>query len=82
MTKLFAVLAATFTVALSSPVFATPCEDDLAKIDAALKSQDLAADVRAQSEDMRKQVDDLCKAGNEEDGLNVASELKALLAIE
>jgi hypothetical protein len=79
MNRVLAVLAAAFL--LASPAVAAACDDDLAKIDEALKA-DLAADIRAQADDMRKQIEDLCKAGNEEDGLNVASELKALLAVE
>lgn len=61
---------------------AGPCEDDIAKIDNALKNQELAADVRVQAEDMRKQASDLCAANNTEEGIAVAAEVKALLQIE
>lgn len=42
----------------------------------------LAADERAQLEDMREQAMKLCGAGNVQEGLDVASEAKAMLNIE
>jgi hypothetical protein len=59
-----------------------PCQDDLAKIDQALKAKELKAEDRAQVEDMRKQAADLCAAGNEMEGLDVTAEAKAMLNIE
>jgi hypothetical protein len=61
---------------------AASCQDDVGKIDAALAVQELAADVRAQVEDMRNQAVQLCGAGNEDEGLAVTSEAKALLKLE
>lgn len=58
------------------------CQDDIAKIDAALAKDTLPADTRAQAEDMRNQAVQLCGAGNEEEGTAVTSEAKALLQIE
>jgi hypothetical protein len=73
----FAVLVVNTSLAVAGP-----CEVDIAKIDRALSNQDIPADTRAQAEDMRKQAADLCAAGNTEEGIAVAAEVKALLQIE
>lgn len=75
-------LAATFVAALSGASFAGQCQDDIAKIDAALESQELDADQRAQLDDMRNQAVQLCGAGNEQEGLDVTAEAKALLNLQ
>ena len=67
---------------LAAPALAGQCEDDVAKINAALASKELAPDERAQLEDMRNQAVQLCSAGNEAEGLDVTSEAKAMLNIE
>lgn len=77
-----AILAAAFAAALGAPAFAGQCEDDIAKIDKALAAMELAPDERAQLADMREQAQKLCSAGNVQEGLDVASEAKAMLNIE
>ncbi len=76
------LIAAVFTLALAAPALADACQDDVAKIDNALKTQELDADKRAQAEDMRSQAVQLCGAGNTEEGLAMTAEAKVLLAIE
>jgi hypothetical protein len=78
-TVIFAI--ALFT-AMTGGVFAGPCQDDLAKIDKALAKKDLAPDLRAQAEDMRNQAVQLCGAGNEQEGVDVLTEAKAMLSVE
>ena len=75
-----AVLALAPLVAPSA--FADDCQSDIAKIDAALKSQDIDADKRAQAEDMRNQAVQLCGAGNTEEGMAVTADAKVLLGVE
>jgi cytochrome c1 len=74
------ICAAALTAATQS--FAAPCDDDIIKIEAALKKDTVAADVTAQATDMVKQAKDLCAAGNETEGLAVTAEAKALLQVE
>ena len=62
--------------------FAGPCQDDLKKVDTALESQNVPPDQRAQLEDMRNQAVQLCGAGNEQEGVDVLTEAKAMLSIE
>jgi len=76
------IYAAALSVALSTAAFAGQCQDDIEKIDAALASQDLSDDERAQLDDMRNQAVQLCGAGNEAEGLDVTAEAKALLNIQ
>ena len=54
----------------------------MAKIDAALAAGKVPPEQRAQIEDMRNQAVQLCGAGNEQEGLDVTAEAKALLGIE
>jgi len=68
--------------ALSTPVWADQCQDDIAQIDGALASQELGPDERAQLEDMRNQAVQLCGAGNIQEGLDVTGEAKAMLNIQ
>ena len=76
------IFAALFAVLVPGAAFAGQCQDDIAKIDKALASKNLPADQRAQAEDMRNQAVQLCGAGNEQEGLDVTSEAKAMLGIE
>ena len=76
------ILAASFVLALSTASFAGQCQDDIEKIDAALAGQELSPDERAQLEDMRNQAVQLCGAGNEDEGLDVTAEAKAMLNIQ
>ena len=76
------ILAAAFAVTLSTASFAGQCQDDIAKIDAALASQELSQDQKAQLDDMRNQAVQLCGAGNETEGLDVTAEAKAMLNIQ
>ena len=76
------ILAASFVAALSNASFAGQCQDDIEKIDAALASDEVGPDQRAQLEDMRNQAVQLCGAGNEAEGLDVTAEAKAMLNLQ
>ncbi len=76
------ILAAIVAGVVSAPAMAGQCQDDVAKIDKALATQELAPDERAQLDDMRNQAVQLCGAGNEQEGVDVTSEAKAMLNIE
>ena len=76
------LLATAFSLALSTASFAGQCQDDIAKIDDALATQELTKDQRAQLDDMRNQAVQLCGAGNETEGLDVTAEAKAMLNIQ
>jgi hypothetical protein len=73
----FALLSAT-----AVPAFASQCEDDVKKIEAALAASDLSKDQRSQLEDMKKQAEQLCAAGNTQESLDVSAEAKAMLNID
>jgi hypothetical protein len=75
-------LAAALSMSLALPAFAGQCQDDIAKIDAALVKAELDADVKTEVTDLREQAVQLCGAGNEKEGLDVTAEAKAKLAIE
>src|SRR5262249_50392566 len=77
-----ALLAIAWLAATALPVFANDCEDDVKKIEAALASQELSSDQRAQVEDMKKQAAQLCAAGNTQESRDVSAEAKAMLNIE
>ena len=78
-----ALLAAALTLGLGlSPALAGSCADDIAKIDAALASGSVDPAKKDQVEDMRNQAVQLCGAGNEEEGLDVTAEAKALIGLE
>ena len=76
------MLAAALATALSTSAFAGQCQDDIAKIDDALANQELTKDKKSQLEDMRNQAVQLCGAGNEQEGLDVTAEAKAMLNIQ
>ena len=67
---------------LSGAAYAGQCEDDIAKIEAALASMELSGDERAQLEDMKEQAQQLCAQGHETEGLDVTGEAKAMLNID
>lgn len=77
-----AALALLLAGSFAGQVLAGQCEVDLAKIDKALDGMELAPDERAQLQDMRAQAAQLCKAGDEREGLDVTAEAKAMLNIE
>ena len=77
-----AVLAFAALSVTAVPAFANQCEDEVKKIEAALASQDISSDERAQLEDMKKQAAQLCAAGNAQESLDVSSEAKAMLNID
>lgn len=80
MKSVFAALA--IILATAGSALAGPCEDGLKKLDEALQSDQISPDVKSQAEDMRGQAEQLCAAGNEEEGADVLSEAAALLGIE
>jgi hypothetical protein len=67
---------------LSAAAHAGQCDDDIAKIEAALASMELSGDERAQLEDMKEQAQQLCAEGHETEGLDVTGEAKAMLNID
>ena len=75
----FPALGLVLALAAITPANAGQCEQDVAKIDKALASTELAPDVRAQLEDMRNQAVQLCGAGNEAEGLDVTSEALSIV---
>lgn len=77
------IAAATLVIGfLAAPALADQCQDDVAKIDKAIASETLDADVKTQAEDLRNNAVQLCGAGNTEEGLAVTQEAKALLQVE
>ena len=78
----FVLLAAALLASTAIPALANKCEDDVKKIEAALASNELSSDERAQLEDMKKQAAQLCAAGNTQESLDVSAEAKAMLNIE
>ena len=66
----------------ATAAFAGPCEDEVKKVTKALETTEIAADQKAQAKDIAKQAAELCKAGNEQEGLDMLAEAKAMLAIE
>jgi hypothetical protein len=80
MNRLLALLA--LASLWASPALAGQCQDDIAKIDKALATMELSPDERAQLDDMRNQAVQLCGAGNEQEGIDVTTEAKAMLNIQ
>lgn len=76
------VLAALLAMALACPALAGPCEDSLEAVDQALAGQAVPLDQQAQVKDMRDQAASLCAAGNEQEGVDVLAEARAMLGIE
>lgn len=77
-----AFIALAFLAATAGSALAGPCEDGLKKLDQAIGSDQIAPDMKTQAEDMRGQAQQLCDAGNEEEGADVLSEALALLGVE
>ena len=77
-----AIIVLALVLATAGSALAGPCEDGLKKLDDALQSDQIAPDLKMQAEDMRGQAQQLCDAGNEEEGADVLSEAVALLGIE
>lgn len=71
-----------FAAMLGGTALGGQCQDDLKKIDKALKSEAIAPEQKAEVKDMRSQAADLCKAGNEQEGVDVLTEAKAMLNVE
>ncbi len=77
------ILSATaLLLTLSAPAFAGTCQDDIAKIDSALSAAQLDSDQKTEVTDLRSQAVQLCGAGNEQEGLDVTAQAKAILGIE
>lgn len=76
------IVAAVLCALVPGIALAGPCDQDIKKVDAEIKKGDLPPDERAQIKDMRNQAADLCKAGNQQEGLDVLTEAKAMLNIE
>jgi hypothetical protein len=77
-----AVLLVALLAANAVPAFANDCEHEVKKIEAALASTEISSDERAQLEDMKKQAEQLCAAGNTQESLDVSAEAKAMLNID
>ena len=71
-----------FTALLGASALAGQCQDDLKKIDKALKSDTVTPGQKAEIKDMRAQAAELCKAGNEQEGVDVLTEATAMLNVE
>ncbi len=77
------IAAATLVLGFfAGPAFADACQDDVAKIDKAIATQGLDADVKSQAENLRNNAVQLCGAGNLNEGLAVTAEAKSLLKVE
>jgi hypothetical protein len=77
------LLALALLVAAPSLGHAGECQDDIAKIDAALAADaNVTKEQRDQIEDMRSQAVQLCGAGNDQEGLDVIAEAKAMLNLQ
>ena len=77
------ILSATaLFLTLSAPAFADTCQDDISKIDQALASAQLDSDQKTEVSDLRSQAVQLCGAGNEQEGVDVTAQAKAILGIE
>jgi len=77
-----AFVALALLAATAGSALAGPCDDGLRKLDAALQSTEIAPELKLQVEDMRMQAQQLCDAGNDEEGADVLTEAVALLGIE
>ena len=80
--KYLAIAVAFAITTVPATAFAGQCQDDIKQVDEALKRDGISPDRKAEVKDMRNQAAGLCKAGNEQEGLDVLTEAKAMLAIE
>jgi hypothetical protein len=69
------------TPALAWPAFARQCPQDMAAIDKALQTAQLSAIDRQKVIDLRRQGEELHKAGNHPDSEKMLGEAKKLLKI-
>jgi hypothetical protein len=77
------LLATAMLVTMPVIASASECQDDIAKIDAALAADaNLTKEQRDQIEDMRSQAVQLCGAGNDQEGLDVTAEAKSMLKLQ
>jgi hypothetical protein len=77
------LLAAAMLLTVPTFALADECQDDIAKIDAALASDsNVTKEQRDQIEDMRSQAVQLCGAGNAQEGLDVTAEVKSMLNLQ
>lgn len=77
-----ALFALGLVAALSAPALAGPCDEDLGTLKAELAKAQLQPDVKAQMDDMVRQVEKLCAAGNEEEAADVISDASSVLAAQ
>ncbi len=70
------------SLGFSTAAYAGQCADDVAKIDKALTTAVLDADIKTQVTDLREQAVQLCGAGNDQEGIDVTAQAKTLLNIE
>ncbi len=80
MIKILSTTALLLT--LAAPASAGTCQDDIAKIDSALAAAQLDSDQKTEVTDLRSQAVQLCGAGNEQEGLDVTAQAKAILNVE
>ena len=80
--KIFAIAAAFAIATFPAAAVAGQCQDDIKQVDEALERGDIPSGQKAEVEDMRNQAASLCKAGNEQEGLDMLTEAKAMLAVE
>ena len=76
------LLAAAALTLFVGPAAAGQCEDDLARVDKAVKSGEVKPEDKAQVKDMRDQAQKLCSGGNVQEGIDVLTEVKAMLNME
>lgn len=82
MNRTFVAFA--LALAFAAPAAASPCQDDIAKIDAALAADTgkLTPEQRQELDDLRNQAVQLCGAGNDQEGLDVTAQAKAILDLQ
>jgi uncharacterized protein (UPF0264 family) len=76
------LITAALLTLLACPAIAGECERDIAKVDQAIKSGEVKPEQKAQVKDMRDQAEQLCSGGNVQEGIDVLTEVKAMLNME
>jgi hypothetical protein len=71
----------TLTPVIVSPAFARQCPQDMAAIDKALQTAQLSASDKQKAMDLRKQGEELHKAGNHPESERVLDQAKKMLKI-
>lgn len=56
------------------------CKDALRELDSSLGATEIAPETKSQLQDMRKQADALCAAGNDEEASDVIAEALSMLS--